>query len=929
MSKFRIRRNLLILAISSLGAMSYGDWTLICPGPTGRTSADYGVNRISNPLVGATFGGSGTITYNAGTDDPPGCFSAAVTANMRGRIGVGVGATGTVQTDQDNLMAITYGYASLGLPGTGGTFSYATLQTDGDSTLIGANAFSTFFRGASDTYMFGRTQNGDVQIEIRVDLVGDAARIDYLFTNTGTTTRAVGMRYGQHVALLKADGSSVGTPWTRRGSDGATYVTVPGFKPPRIAQRWNRATDPGNYPAFVDFNYSQGEGIGLRVENQASTATNDLNDLSGSQTSSDSFVLGNSSLLLGTPDGGDSNTFPDGIIPDNLYGGNVGYIQTWNPSGVPAGGSRRIVNYFRSPWSEASYGRPYSVVVDGPKVLNVNSADPTRFDNNPFTVRVWVDNNRGYSAIDQEMPLQDVKVDLTLPTGLVAVGSASKTINRIEARRMQFVDFTVRADDTAAGTYNYQVKVTPTPGPQKTITGSVNVVSQPRIALQANANLVTSPWNFEQPVWEAILGLSPESDFTAFSYDPVQKGYVPSTGPQRGYGQWIVSRSAQSLVLGGTPSAPTDFKPTQDGSGGAPLITIKQGWNLIANPYHVAIELGQIVGASNANPLSSFTFSQLVQQGLINGALAFWDTNNQSYSFIQKTTDRLEPQKGYWIRSNSAQDIVLRYPPVYMTNVRSNSAPSTWQQTSNQWRLQLAARNNAASDDQNFVGVANSVASARANLMFEPPIAPINDAISMSIEKMVNGEATRLAQTLSEVNGKQEFKVLVESNTAGPVTVTWPNLATIPKNVRARLVDTVTGETRDLRKFSGYTFQAEAKLTRELKVQLEPGISVAPVIGNVMVTRSGRSNGADASIRLTYTLTSDVTTTVRILSNTGREVMTVTRGRADKAGQNEVVWNLRDQAQRSVAPGTYRAEIIAEGNDGERTRKMYPFVITR
>jgi len=57
--------------------------------------------------------------------------------------------------------------------------------------------------------------------------------------------------------------------------------------------------------------------------------------------------------------------------------------------------------------------------------------------------------------------------------------------------------------------------------------------------------------------------------------------------------------------------------------------------------------------------------------------------------------------------------------------------------------------------------------------------------------------------------------------------------------------------------------------------------------------------------------------------------MTVTRGRADKAGQNEVVWNLRDQAQRSVAPGTYRAEIIAEGNDGERTRKMYPFVITR
>jgi hypothetical protein len=57
--------------------------------------------------------------------------------------------------------------------------------------------------------------------------------------------------------------------------------------------------------------------------------------------------------------------------------------------------------------------------------------------------------------------------------------------------------------------------------------------------------------------------------------------------------------------------------------------------------------------------------------------------------------------------------------------------------------------------------------------------------------------------------------------------------------------------------------------------------------------------------------------------------MTISRGRADKAGQNEVVWNLMDQANRAQPPGTYRAEIVAEGQDGERVRKIVPIVISR
>ena len=207
-------------------------------------------------------------------------------------------------------------------------------------------------------------------------------------------------------------------------------------------------------------------------------------------------------------------------------------------------------------------------------------------------------------------------------------------------------------------------------------------------------------------------------------------------------------------------------------------------------------------------------------------------------------------------------------------------------------------------------------------------MAPVKNALSLSIDQTVDGTQTRLAQSLSEVTGRQEFKVKVDSRETGPITVTWPNLSTIPKNVRAKLVDVSTGETRDLRKVSGYTFQAEANLTREFKIQIEPGIVSKAIIGAVVAIPTGRLSGM-TSIRLNYTLGSDATTTVRILSPNGREVMILGSGRADKAGQNEVVWNLRDQANRSVAPGTYRAEIVAEGADGERVRKITPIIVTR
>jgi flagellar hook assembly protein FlgD len=131
---------------------------------------------------------------------------------------------------------------------------------------------------------------------------------------------------------------------------------------------------------------------------------------------------------------------------------------------------------------------------------------------------------------------------------------------------------------------------------------------------------------------------------------------------------------------------------------------------------------------------------------------------------------------------------------------------------------------------------------------------------------------------------------------------------------------------RDLRAVSGYTYYMSQPGTREFTITLEQAGSSRPTIGNVLVAQDNRSGGA---MTISYALSADALVSVRVLSASGKEVFTVTRGRADNSGENQVLWNLRDNANRAVAPGTYRVEILAETPDGERVRKIVPVNVIR
>jgi len=942
--------------LGSAAALGQADWDFQCIDPGNLTpySNPFGVTGLLSDLMGVAMGVTGTVTYGDNASQPNGddnlpCYTTTQTVNVVGRFGFMVGNRGSVQDEnpsdvgssfRDDLMMLTWG-----MPSPGGSGCYASTSVDGARTRFGSNGINLLFTGLSNRYFRCQSANGDVRITLTVSVVGDAVQMSWLLENTSTTaSHNVGLWFGATMAMLSNFPDVTGSdmshffpdtpPNTAFGKLGYTVLSS-GGRPPVTEHRFRRALNPSGFPQVVDYLFGQTAGYGMRVENGPTLATSN-NSGSSDATEVSEFVQGQAFFLLGREVA--DNNFPDIIFPpidpndpdlgsDVLTLDNSGFIQKFPETAVGPGSFKRITHYIRSTWGNSNYSAPYAAVVDAPRLV---AEDPTSLNGlrpNAMTIRVYVDNVGGYATVNQEVPINNVRVTLNLPPGLaVSDGPNERVIPTIPAREIGFVDFAVEADGVEFGDLPYSVRIEPTPGPTKVLTGTIRVASTPRLVVKEDANLVGSPWTFQDTALNTILSpLQAPTDFQAFKWDAEQQGYVVATSVERGVGFWLLSNdNHDSLPLGGNPIRPLDT------ATGGHLIQLKSGWNLIANPYNYAIRVGELVGVAAANPEQSFPWAQLVNQGFVSGALAYYDNAAQDYVFTSGFDSPLQPNRGYWIYVGTLQDVTLSFPAVYDTflpgSLRSQS-DTRWVQSDRQWRLKLAARTNKSIDAENHVGLARNATEATRLRIMEPPISPVHN-VELSIKDIRNGKESRLAQSLAEGSGRKEWSVSVFAKDAGTVHLTWPNLSTVPKNVKFRLTDTATGKVTNLRQISSYSFEAAAESTREFKVEALPGGEASrATIGNVAVARNGRGPSADFVIN--YTLTADASTTVRILSGAGREVFAVARGRADKAGENSAVWTLKDNANRTVAPGAYRVEIIAETSTGDRVRRVVPINVIR
>ena len=836
-----------------------GTWEDVCYNVCDTTTAiysnDWGRNYVENALFRSATGISGTVYFGQN------CYVSGANVPVKGGLGFQIGSLGSAQDGGfDDLMGLT-----MGMPNAPACpFSYAmTVRQNADGTAetrtrFGANALTSYYTGASDNYMVVETTNDSIFVQLRVDVIGDAAKCTWSLTNTSTTQYKVGLQYGAWAALLRNfNAGEVNTEVFGYDRE-RVFATVPGHKPLSIQTSfvrngYNTSLHPPKWPMppYANFGWSQSNAWGLHVVNDSTDPFAKMPD----QTPVDRFDVGSMAFILGGV-GDFTATMPDNVFDDLTFTTGFGsdgcaFLQRWDPTTVTAssGGSaatRKIVAYYRPTNSFADYSAPnvspYSAVIDGPRVVALNTSDPYSFSPNPGFIRVYIDNTLGFTTVDKEVPLEDIRVTLNLPSGIGDASDITKTtivkhITEVLPRQMSFVDFPIQYDNNTLGAKTYTITIAPNPGPTKTITASMNVAAQPRLYMQGSPNgtalLVGSPWNYSDTAWATILSgrtlhggnaaidFKPERDFQTWSWDATLQTYVRQSSPQRGFGTFVISRISTDptlisgngvMPLDGTPSVPTDY------AKGSALINLKTGWNLIANPYNYAFQMGQLVGVVNQGS-SALSFQELTQNNIITGNLAYWDAVTQSYQYITSVSDFVQPNTGYWVYANQA--LTLEFPPVFDTFIPSGTGGIL--AGNKDWKMQIVANqtNTKAVDNQTFLAYTNAKKIDPSLFAYKPPMSPVTNAISVGFNKQVGRNTMRLGKTATNATGSQTWDLSVETKQAGPVKLSFPNIRILPAAVKVRLLDPATNKYTDLRTATSYSFNAVSRSIKTFKVVVD------------------------------------------------------------------------------------------------------------
>jgi hypothetical protein len=855
-----------------------------CPNNENPVSDDYRDIEIDNQVLRAVLGISGTVTWWRG------CFlldsGDCTTRPAEGSIQLGT-SRGSALLDDSNT-ALTGGfpwgvfpagiYITLQAQREGQTQTFVWGREGGPQVI-----FSQAWPGASGYYIRRIWNVEGWNTDLRIDLIQSVARISVRIRNTGDTPATLALRFASDVET----GVETGPP----------YVYVQGQRPITTDTDLRGVQIPNAIEFYLGRNLLAASSRYL------------LRPIKGfeDQTPIDRLVIGKWYFVQAT------EIWEPVLFPDSFIG-DVAINMFVNPRNFAPGQEREYVFYVTLTPVDLDVQPPIAVGVEALPVVEPDGRDLTRLANNGrFTVVANVTNQ--YFVVGREVDLTNVAVDLSLPAGVsfAAGETRRRIIPRLGPGQTADVRWDVVADPSAVGFATFKVTVQAPPAPPKAVLRTVLISATASRKLESGFQLISLPFTTTSSLDE-VLNLPVA--YQAKRWNPERELYETIDTIRPGQGFWLYLPGDALLAQ---YDATKLEMPRNMFSTSVP-IPLKKGWNQIGNPYPYPLVLGQVVIVSSSDPSRSLSFFEAAQRGVIRGVLYYWDEFSREYKFTSDPNTPLLPHRGYWIKAS--EDIEFVYPPVFLPGTGPRELPRSAVErpnSPNDWRLQIVARTARGADTQNFIGIG----TGRNVGDIEEPPAPLPER-PVNLVILKSGTGTPMMQEIRPLANRQQFDLLVEAGAGEEVTLTFPNLNTVPQGYRLRLTDLNTGRTVDLRTTPEYRFVSTGR-TR-LQITVERAARTGALITSVHVSSAGR--GAN-SVSISYVLADNAQTSIQILGADGRTIATLQRGRAATRGVNTVSWNLRDDQGRAVPPGTYQVQVEARTEDGQTARAVRPLVLTR
>lgn len=385
-----------------------------------------------------------------------------------------------------------------------------------------------------------------------------------------------------------------------------------------------------------------------------------------------------------------------------------------------------------------------------------------------------------------------------------------------------------------------------------------------------------------------------------FSMDSASTGYRErtdlSTRLPEGRGIWLITRKEVTLTPNSGTSLRTD-RPYE--------IPLKQGWNLIGNPFAFEVPYAQLQ--------------------VTNSDAKLQDVFGYTGTFVPKQEgDVLDPFRGYLVRLTNGQSGTLAIDPSEGTSSASTASTASTAAAQSGWTVDVSARVNRAQDRHNVFGTA-STAGTGADVRDgrEPP--PIGDYVSLAFRPPAQDRL--LWRDIRETGTSlQTWAATVRTNVSGMVTLRATGLRSVPEEKAVWLVDPALDLTQNLRETPRYQFPASDDETpHRLRFLVGPPAAVQGVLDRDASSpqRVQLLPSAPHPVRthatLRYQVPEPTRVTLALYDLLGRRVATLVDDRAVEAGMHAQTWTPSAGTQ-AVSSGTYLLRLRA--GDVTRTRRL-------
>lgn len=432
--------------------------------------------------------------------------------------------------------------------------------------------------------------------------------------------------------------------------------------------------------------------------------------------------------------------------------------------------------------------------------------------------------------------------------------------------------------------------------------------TQPGGTAQSAYRMVSFPTQLDDPrlsaLFEEPLGAPDPTEWRLFSIGENGRSdgdYTERTdlsSPlETGRGIWLISRS------GGTPKADRGTTVRTDRPFEIPL---RNGWNLIGNPFAFDVPVAQLrVANSEATLQESDLFGY-------NGS-----------SFVPKQDgDVLNAYAGYLVRLSDGQTGTLVIDPARDASKGADRLASSPPLA---WQVDLSARVGRARDDHNTLGVgpgARPGIDARDGR--EPP--PIGDFVSLAFDAPEASGPNLWRDIRPARSSLQTWTAEVRTNVSGHVTIGASRLASVPDEKAVWLQDAALDVTQNLREEAQYQFSASGTSTsRRIRVL----VGTPEAVQRALETESTRPTqvrvlpSAPHPIRshttLRYAVPEPTRVTLRLYDLLGRQITTFVDEKQRRRGTHMYNWTVGEETQ-GLSSGTYFLRL--EAGAVTRTRRL-------